>query len=66
MDPLFVIMLTVTLVTPDGQDDVTRSREMPTVSECESAAHDWLKQDVHAAGGIGLAAGCQKVERLKS
>lgn len=59
---MWVILLTVVLVTPEGQPDMQQSRRVDTIEQCEREAHDWLMQDPHAAGGIGLAASCQRVE----
>ena len=62
----FIILLTVTLVMPEGQDDITQSREVSSIEDCMSSARAWLDQDAQTAGGIGFAAMCQKVERPKS
>lgn len=57
-----VVLLTVTLVTPEGQPDVTQSHRMPSIEKCLESAREWMEQDYHALGLIGLAAGCQIVE----
>jgi hypothetical protein len=58
----WVIMLTVVLVTPEGQQDLSSSRQVKTIEECLAAAKDWMDQDAQKLGGIGLAVGCQRVE----
>jgi hypothetical protein len=63
---MFVILLTVILVTPEGMEDISSSRQVATIEDCMSAAKEWLAQDPHQAGGIGVAAMCQMVDRPKS
>lgn len=58
----FVILLTVVLVMPEGKEDLQETRRVETLAECWSAAQAWMEQDAHKAGGIGLAASCQRVE----
>ena len=55
---MFTIILTVILIMPKGVEDITQSRDMPTMQECMAAANDWLSQDVEKSGGKGLGAGC--------
>lgn len=57
-----IILLTVTLITPPGKDDERQSIHMPSLEACEQAAHDWMKQDAHALGYIGLAARCAQLD----
>lgn len=58
----WVIMLTVALVTPEGKPDVSSSRRIESIDSCIEAAREWLEQDPRKAGGIGVAAACQKVQ----
>lgn len=62
----FVFLLTVVLVMPEGQQDLSRDREVASIDDCMAAARDWLAQDPHVHGAIGLAASCQIVDRPKS
>lgn len=58
----WIVLLTVVLVTPEGQPDVSSSRRIETIDSCLVAAREWLDQDPRKAGGIGVAAACQKVQ----
>lgn len=56
MHPAQIFLLTVTLITPADKPDQYESHRMPSLESCERAAHEWLAQDAHALGYIGLAA----------
>lgn len=56
------MLLTVVLVTPDGQADQQMSRQVKSLEECFAGAKEWMAQDAKALGGIGLAVSCQRVE----
>lgn len=58
----WIIMLTVVLVTPEGQKDIQGTAAFDTIVECMDAAREWLDQDPLKVGGIGVAASCQKVQ----
>lgn len=53
------IILTVALLMPGDEADISQSRKMDSVQECVAAAQAWLDQDAQSAGGAGLAASCQ-------
>jgi hypothetical protein len=57
---MFEFILTVILVMPGDQKDISQSHDMSSLEACMSAATAWLEQDAHAIGGVGLAAGCSK------
>lgn len=60
--PAQVILLTVTLITPSDKPDEEHSHRMPSLQACEQAAHDWMQQDAHKLGYLGLAAQCAQLD----
>jgi hypothetical protein len=62
MNAAQVFLLTVTLITPPDKQDETQSHRMPSLEQCEAAAHAWLQQDAHKLGYIGLAARCAQLD----
>lgn len=57
-----VVLLTVTLITPNDRPDVTESHKMPSAEACWRAAQAWLEQDAHKLGYLGLAARCARLD----
>jgi hypothetical protein len=57
---MFTFTLTVILILGGGKDDITQSRDMPSLLKCFDAAAAWTTQDTRSAGDgvIGFAAGC--------
>jgi hypothetical protein len=55
---MLVFVLTVILVMPGKEKDISQDRAMPTMEACFEAAKEWVGQNIEKSGGVGLGAGC--------
>ncbi len=60
---MIVVVLTMILIMPYGQEPITVQRNFTNTIDCLAAAHKWINLNPVDAGGIGLAAGCSVMSK---